>query len=140
MTVLLGNDTSEVLNLIGKTPNNGGNSNAAYGQGGNDTIYGSSYRDLLTGDAGDDILFGYDNSDTLVGGMGNDTMHGGNGDDYVMGGAGSDHLYGGGPETIQCTEGSKTTYITMAPMKVLIPSMIQKMKLDLIIMAVGFLI
>lgn len=95
MTVLSGNDTSEVLSLIGKTPNNGGNSNAAYGQGGDDTIYGSSYRDLLTGDAGNDILYGYDNSDTLVGGMGNDTMHGGNGDDYVMGGAGSDHLYGG---------------------------------------------
>ncbi|MCW2248792.1 Ca2+-binding RTX toxin-like protein [Azospirillum fermentarium] len=95
MTVLMGDATSEVLDLRGKTPDNGGNSNAAYGQGGNDTIHGSSFMDLLTGDAGNDSLLGYDGNDTIAGGTGNDTMYGGNGNDYVLGGAGSDHLYGG---------------------------------------------
>lgn len=91
----MGDATSEVLDLRGRLPDNGGNSNAAYGQGGNDTIYGSSYMDLLTGDAGNDSLYGYDGNDTIAGGTGNDTMYGGNGNDYVLGGAGSDHLYGG---------------------------------------------
>lgn len=95
MAVLIGNDTSEVLDLRGQAPSNGGNSNAAYGGGGNDTIHGSSYIDLLTGDAGNDLLYGYDGNDILAGGTGNDTMYGGNGNDHVLGGAGSDHLFGG---------------------------------------------
>lgn len=81
----------EVLNLVGKGPQNG-NGNAL-----DNTINGNPFANLMRGGGGNDQLFGGEGNDTLYGENGNDTIYGGGGRDFLIGGAGNDvyHLDAG---------------------------------------------
>jgi len=66
-----------------------------YGGGGNDFLFGQDGFDVLNGDDGSDVLFGGADADELYGGAGGDSLDGGEGDDFLTGGAGTDVLFGG---------------------------------------------
>ncbi len=70
-------------------------SDAVYGNGGDDDIQGSDQSDLITGDEGNDRLSGGDARDELMGGIGEDTLLGDGGDDILHGEDGDDTLAGG---------------------------------------------
>jgi serralysin len=62
---------------------NGGNDKLYLG-GGNDTGYGDGGNDILLGHFGDDMLFGGNNKDRLTGGLGQDSLSGGIGADRFI--------------------------------------------------------
>ena len=68
---------------------------ALFGQGGDDTLFGGGGGDNLDGGAGDDSLNGGDGDDWLFGQSGNDALRGGAGSDVLFAGSGSDTLFGG---------------------------------------------
>lgn len=69
-------------------------SNAIYGNEGNNNLIGSDGSDKIFGKGGDDTLDGKDGDDILNGDNGNDTLFGRNGTDKLNGGFGNDILYG----------------------------------------------
>jgi len=79
----------------GDSLDGGSGSDALFGQGGVDWLYGQAGNDSLNGGDGGDVLFGGDDNDTLIGGDGSDSIDGGSGSDTLTGGAGVDILFGG---------------------------------------------
>lgn len=65
------------------------------GGAGNDWMFGQSGNDLLDGGADSDVIFAGDGADDLRGGSGGDSLDGGAGDDLLNGGIGVDVLFGG---------------------------------------------
>ncbi|WP_149825490.1 calcium-binding protein [Streptomyces tailanensis] len=92
-----GNDS-----LTGGPSSEDDDSNALFGDSGNDVLRGKAGADLLRGgkgndriygDQGDDRLYGEDGNDRLYGNSGNDTLYGGRGKDFLSGGPGRNKLY-----------------------------------------------
>ncbi|MGL4394902.1 MAG: calcium-binding protein [Hyphomicrobium sp.] len=61
---------------------------------GNDQIWCLSGNDIASGGAGNDAIYGAAGTDTLYGGFGNDTLNGGADKDYLYGQQGNDTLRG----------------------------------------------
>jgi Ca2+-binding RTX toxin-like protein len=81
--------------------NGGGGDDGLDGGFGNDTLEGGAGVDWLYGSFGNDVLYGAtetvdsDDTDALFGQEGNDTLNGGGGGDNLDGGSGDDELNGG---------------------------------------------
>jgi RHS repeat-associated protein len=98
-------DSAETDALFGEGGNDflngGGGDDGLDGGAGNDTLEGGAGVDWLYGSFGDDVLFGAtelvdsDDTDALFGQEGNDTLNGGGGGDNLDGGSGDDELNGG---------------------------------------------
>ncbi|ELS02583.1 putative calcium-binding protein [Xenococcus sp. PCC 7305] len=91
---------------------NGGEGNdTLFGGGGRDSLFGGRGRDSLDGGQDHDFLVGGAHDDTLVGGAGHDTMLGQSNMDYLYGGAGHDQLKGGdGNDTLSGADGLDSLY------------------------------
>jgi Ca2+-binding RTX toxin-like protein len=92
LPLLLGDDTSEVINLFP-----GQLKNYPYGVvalGGNDSITGSSDGEWILGNSGEDLIDGYWGSDAILGGRDRDVIVGHLGNDIINGNQDSDWIIG----------------------------------------------
>jgi Ca2+-binding RTX toxin-like protein len=103
LPLLLGDDTSEVINLYP-----GQLKNYPYGVvalGGNDIITGSSDGEWLFGNSGEDIIDGYWGNDAILGGQDRDVILGNQGNDVINGNQDSDWIFGDVSEKVNYDSG-----------------------------------
>lgn len=80
-----------------------------HGGSGDDFLTGGYHDDTLHGGSGDDLLRGGYHDDVLFGDSGDDLLLGGNHNDFLDGGSGNDSLEGGtGQDTLVGGEGADT--------------------------------